>query len=699
MNNSVGFLMRAFAQTRLSSQVLLVLLLGGGLHAFADTPSPERNSKAIADFKRLPLGFEWNRGQTDSAVKAYARGPEYSFFLTSDEAILSLDRHGKRAAIRWKPLNANPLARIDAEDPLAAETNYFIGNDPAKWRRHMTPFAKVKYNAIYPGVDLIYYGNQDQIEYDFVVAPRADPKPIVISVTGADRRWIDGAGNLVMETEVGSVVHHRPYIYQEIGGKRQEIAGKFILEGKNRVRFSIGRYDRDRALVIDPSLGFSTYLGGSQADQGLAVSIDGLGDVFVVGSTASLNFPVTANAPYPASGGGTDGFITVFLLGQAKGFYLSTYLGGSGNDEIDAVQTALVPPAVYVAGTTTSTDFPTLGAIQPTNAGGKDAFIAEFTFPNDLLFSTYFGGSGDDSATGLALDTLGNIIVGGNTNSTNFPTLDPVQSANAGGLDGFVVKLSNVGAPLLFSTYLGGSAQDSVNAVAANGTKIYVAGYTDSMNFGHPALPALPMSSQGFVVGINTNTPAKIFQKTFGGNGNTVAKAIVVDTSGNSYVSGYTNSAAFPVTANALQPALKGGYDAFFTKLTSAGQMAYATYFGGSGADLASSVAVDSSGNVYLAGGTTSTDFPTTNSLQAAYGGGAADGFVVELNSSLTSVTMSTYFGGSGTDVVLGMVVGSSGNLVIVGSTDSTDLPVTPGVAQPTNQGLTDAFAARIILP
>ena len=693
------FTMRSFAPAGLASPIVLLLLLSGGLFASPDTVSSAQNSQAVQDFERLPLGFEWNQGQTDPAVKAYARGPRYSFFLTSDEAVLSLAQPGHRhSVIRWKPVNANPHARIEAVDPVAAQVNYFIGNDPAKWRKNVVPFGKVKYSGVYPGVDLVYYGNQDQIEYDFRVAPHADPKSIVVSVSGADRQRIDPAGNLVMETKAGPVVHHKPYIYQQdVDGKRAEIQGKFILEGKN-LRFAIGTYDHDRTLVIDPSLNFSTYLGGSQNDRGLAVSTDALGDVFVVGSTASLDFPTTANAPYKSLQGGTDGFVTVFFLGSAKSFYLSSYIGGSGDDEVDAVSTALVPPEVYIAGTTTSTDFPLVGAIQQQNGGGKDVFIAKLAFPDDIAFSTYFGGSGDDSATSLALDVLGNINVVGKTSSTDMPTLLPTQNTNAGGFDGFLVQLTNVGAPMLFSTYLGGSFDDEINAVAANGVVVSVAGDTKSLNFGRPAWPNISTTSQAFVAAFDTSEDTKLFQKLFGGNKISSARAIAVDTKGNSFVAGYTNSTNFPVTSNALQPANAGLYDAFVTKLNSTGGITYATYFGGSGSDLASSLGIDSSGNVIFAGGTTSTNFPTASSIQAAYGGGATDGFLVKLNANLTSVAMSSYFGGSGTDLILGMNVGTSGNVVVVGSTDSTDLPVTAGVVQATNKGGTDAFAAKIIM-
>lgn len=689
--------MQYFALRSLPYSMLLVSLIGGGSPACAETASHDQNSQAVTDFKRLPLGFEWNQGQADPAVKAYARGHRYSFFLTSEEAVLSLAQPGhRRGVIRWKPLNANKNAKIEAEAPLAAELSYYIGNDASKWRKNVVPFGKVKYSGIYPGVDLVYYGNQDQIEYDYRIAPHADPRSIVISVSGANSSRIDAAGNLVMETPAGRVLHHKPYIYQEVDGKRQEIAGAFMLQGKNQIRFSVGSYDHERNLVIDPSLSFSTYLGGSQTDRGLAVTTDALGDVFVVGSTASLDFPVTSNAPYKTAASGMNGFVTVFLLGSAKGFYLSSYIGGNGDDEINAVQAALVPPDVYIAGTTTSTDFPNVGAIQQQSAGGKEVFIAKLSFPNDLAFSTYFGGSGDDIATGLALDVLGNINVVGRTNSTDLPTLGAIQTANAGGFDGFLVQLTNVGAPMLFSTYLGGSFDDEINAVAANGVVIDLAGDTKSLDFGRPSLPPTATSSQAFVAAINPSTLAKVFQKTFGGTKISSARGIAVDSKGNLLVAGYTTSTTFPVTQNALQSTLNGGYDAFIAKLTSGGLMTYASYFGGSGNDLASSVGVDPSGNVIFAGATSSTDFPVTSPLQPTYAGGSSDGFLVKLNANLTSVASSTYFGGSGTDAILGLNVGTSGNVVVVGSTDSTNLPITPGVVQTTNKGGTDAFAARI---
>jgi hypothetical protein len=688
------------SKTKFYQGCFLSLALVARLQAPINNASAESHEKAIAGFKGLPLGFEWNSGQTDARVKAFARGPGYALFLTSQEAVITLSGSGHRkGVVRWKPLNANPDPKISALEPLSGSVNYFIGNDPKKWRRDVVPFAKVRYSEVYPGIDLLYHGNQDQLEYDFVVAPRMDPASIALSIEGADRLRIDG-GNLVMETPAGALFHHKPYIYQDIGGRRIEVSGNFVLDGNNRLRFSVGDYDHTQTLVVDPSLSFSTYLGGSGDDHALAVTVDSLGNTFVAGATASMDFPTTASAPNPHfAGGNTDGFVTVYLLAKASKFFISTYLGGSGDDEVDAIAVVHSPPEVYLAGTTTSTDLVTVGAIQPNNAGGSDAFVAKVTFPGTIAFATYFGGSGNESATGIALDGQGNILFTGKTNSTDLPLKSPIQNANAGGYDGFLAQLTNVGAPLTFSSYLGGSFDDTINAIALDKAGIaYLAGATMSSNFGQPSQAGHQIPHNGVATAINIGTGQAVYTRIFG-YGVTVAKGIVAESDGNIFVTGYTSSHAFPVTPNTIQSKYGGGpYDAFLTKFKSNGQILFSTYFGGSGADLASSVGIDSKGNVVFAGGTTSTDFPTASPTQAANKGGA-DGFVVQVKADLTGLGFSTYLGGSGTDTVLGMRVGAKGNVVVVGSTDSTDFPTTQGVLQTSNKGKTDAFATRITFP
>lgn len=681
---------------------VILCALAFGLHGEAKTSKEANHDEAIAEFKRLPLGFEWNSGQVDPAVKAFARGSGYALFLTANQAVVSLTRdRGRRAVVRWTPLHANPHPAIRPLDPLPGKINYKIGNDPKRWRKDIIPFGRIQYSNVYPGIDLVYYGHQDQLEYDYRVAPGADPRSIEFSIEGARRLHLNKSGDLVIDTAAGSISHHKPNVYQEIGGARQEIAGRFILESGNRVRFAIGDYDKTAPLVVDPALSYSTYLGGTGTDRALAVAVDSIGDAYVGGTTSSVDFPVTTNAPYPAALGGMDGFITVYLLGVGKGIFISTYLGGTGDDEVDTIQLSpAFPPDVYIAGTTTSTDFPLHGAIQTHNAGGKDAFIARLVFPSDIFFSTYYGGSGDDIVTGMGIDELGNVIICGKTNSTDLPTLAPIQASNAGGFDAFVAKVSNVGAPLYFATYLGGAYDDAAYGmgVDANGI-VYLAGGTNSSNFGNPSQSGNLWPSQGFVAAMNTVTSTSIYTKLFGGNGTTVAKAIAVDGAGHAAVTGYTNSATFPVSPNAFQKTYGGGtYDAFLSIFTPTGAWAYTTYFGGSGVDMASSVGIDSKGNVVIAGGTSSTNLTLQAPTQAANGGGTADGFLTKFNAGYTSLAFSTYIGGSGADTILAMRIGSKGNATFVGTTDSTNFPMQGSSVQTTNQGNTDAFLAKISL-
>ena len=399
--------------------------------------------KAAALYSRMPLAFELNAGQTDPRVKAFSRGSGYGLFLTANESVVVLTRNsGQSAAIRMKLLGAKD-SRVVPADPLPGTINSFIGNDPSKWRTDIPTFSKVKYEGIYSGVDLIYYGNQQQLEYDFVVAPGADPKAIRFAVSGAKVR-LDSNGDLVMHTSLGDVRHHKPVIYQEIAGVRHEIAGHFVKRSDHEVSFAIANYDRRHTLVIDPTFSWSTYLGGSGTDLATCVAVDGHGDTYIGGNTTSANFPTDgADAgpfpTFPGAAGSTQAFFSViFFQGNGSELYISSYYGGTtGNTSVNAIAllqpTGKLVPTVYVAGSTTSTDLPTVTPLQPANAGVQNAWVAELEFPNVIHYSSYLGGSGKDSASAITLDSQGNIVMAGSTTSTDFPTTNPLQAVNEGG--------------------------------------------------------------------------------------------------------------------------------------------------------------------------------------------------------------------------------------------------------------------------
>ena len=704
------------------------LMFGGPDIVTSQKTDAQAQMKAAALYARMPLAFELNAGQTDPRVKALSRGSGYGLFLTADESVVVLTRtSGESAAIRMKLLGAKDSQVVPA-DPLPGTVNSFIGNDRSKWRTNIQTFSKVKYEGIYSGVDLTYYGNQKQLEYDFVVAPGADPQAIRFAISGAKVR-LDASGDLVMHTSLGDVRHHKPVIYQEIDGVRHEIAGRFVKRSGHEVSFAIANYDRQHELVIDPTFSFSTFLGGSGTDTANCVAVDALGDTYIGGSTASTNFPTNGSYPgpyptFPGSTGSTQAFFSViFFQGNGSTLFISSYYGGTvGNTSVNSIAllqgNGKLVPTVYVAGSTTSTDLPTVNALQAANAGVQNAFVAELNFPDIVTYSSYLGGSGKDSATSVTTDSLGNIIVAGSTTSTNFPTTNPIQAVNEGGTDGFVTKFNSTFTATQFSTYIGGSGEDLINDIAdAKGDALVIVGSTTSTAFGeaHSTGP----NTKAFLTSLSsTGTAGPMVTRIFGGNSAQVVTTAtgVAYFAGNAtctpaatpaiWVSGYTNGNNLPATPNAIQSTNAGGYDAF-VQVYAQGLLKFSSFYGGSGVDEARGVGIDGCGNAFIAGTTNSTDFPVTNALQEANAGGY-DGFVVnfqpganfvEGGSYTPTVFYSTYLGGTGGDVVTAIAVGTKGgNATVVGNTNSTNFPTTTSVFQPAyGGGAADVFVTKIL--
>jgi hypothetical protein len=734
--------------------------------------------KVVVSYGKLPLSFEANQGQAHGPVKFLARGRGYALFLTGDEAVLSLHKaagaaptgarpdlvggsadarvaqhppfgaaalpdllpspwpkktsdnevekpRDRRAGpalpfsssrladsgesstvLRMRLVGANASAAVTGAEELPGKSNYFIGNDPKKWRTNVPNYAQVKYQNVYPGVDLVYYGNQGgQLEYDFVVAPGADPSVIALDVAAGLSRHpssknggvkpplqIAAHGDLVIKTDGGEIRFHKPVVYQVVDGQRQTVEGSFALLAKHTVGFRLASYDRGKALVIDPVLAYSTYLRGSvedELDYAQAIAVDGAGNAYVTGYTSSTDFPVTQGAFQTMNNAaaaplGNTSFVTK-LNSTGSALVYSTYLGGSGGDYANGIAIDSSGNA-YVTGFTYSTNFPvTQGAFQATNNAASNrstnAFVTKLNPTGSaLVYSTYLGGSGStegccygvgnngEIANGLVVDGSGNAYITGATFSTNFPvTQGAFQTTNNAafnsGSNAFVTKLNPTGSALDYSTYLGGSG--------------------------------LP-TSEGYVYGDS-------------------ASGLVVDGSGNAYITGQTYSTNFPVTQGAFQTtnnaAFNSGYNAFVTKLNPTGSaLVYSTYLGGSGlptgfnqayGEIASGLVVDGSGNAYITGSTYSTNFPVTEGAFQTTNNAAANGgtnaFVTELNPTGSALDYSTYLGGSGGeyftglgfgDGASGIAIDSSGNAYVTGSTRSTNFPVTEGAFQTTNNAV-----------
>ncbi len=556
-------------------------------------------------YGKLPLSFEANQGQTDVQVKFLSRGRGYTIFLTSTEAVFVFtQRQGPanpvrlrlakpdltqpekvtRTAVRMKLLGANPEPRVTGREELPGKVNYFIGNDPTKWRTNVPTYGKVQYNDVYPGIDLIYYGNERHLEYDLVVGPGADPTRILLAFQGADKLELDAQGDLVLHTAAGAIRQRKPVIYQEVDGARREISGGYVLKGAYRVGFQVAGYDSNRPLVIDPALFYSTYLGGSGDDFGVGIAVDASGNAYVGGQTFSANFPTTPGAFQTAFGGGRDGFVTK-LNPTGSALVYSTYLGRAGDDGVVGIAVDASGNA-YVTGFTSSTNFPTTaGAFQTTYGGGPDdAFVTKLNpAGSTLVYSTYLGGSGNDLGFGIAIDAAGNAYVTGSTSSANFPTSPGAFQTSFGGVgplsfgDAFVTKLNLTGTGLVYSTYLGGSGDDEASGIAVDASgNAYVAGDTNSTNF--PTTVGAFQSTLGgvgtfglgdaFVTRLNPTGAGLVYSTYLGGSGNDAGFGIAVDALGNSYVTGQTESTNFPTTPGAFQPALGGGFDGFVAKVS-----------------------------------------------------------------------------------------------------------------------------------
>ncbi len=707
-----------------------------------ETPPEATRQQVLTSYGNLPLSFEVNQGQTDSEVKFLSRGSGYTLFLTSTEAVLVLDKlavtTGKHrmasvrtsaehentsstvpTVLRMKLLGANP-AGLAGQEQLLGKSNYFIGNDPLKWRTNVPHYARVRYKEVYPGIDLVYYGNQRQLEYDFVIASGADPQIIRLGFDGAYQLEIDEQGDLILHTPGGQIRLCRPHIYQESNGSRECIAGRYVIINKRQVGFEVAAYDPSKPLIIDPVLSYSTYLGGNDWDYGHGIAVDAEGNAYVTGNTDSHNFP-TVN-PFQSAPVGVGAVFVTKLNPAGSALIYSTYLGGSdaqycyGGIAVDTSGNACV------TGYTDSYDFPTVNPFQSAYDGRCDAFVAKLNPTGSaLIYSTYLGGSDIEWAWGIAVDISGNAYVTGWTRSSDFPTVNPFQSVSGGMDDVFITKFNSAGS-VLYSTYLGGFNNDKGYGIATDTAgNAYVTGITGSQpipgcsDIAFPTINPLPLEAGGgcpgmpdaFITKLNASGNALIYSTFLGGCQREDGYGIAVDTSGNAYVVGTTNSDDFPIV-DPFQPNLSGSYDAFVAKLNPAGSaLIYSTYLGGSDYEVGFDIAVDAVGNAYVTGVTNSDNFPTANAILHAspgpYGpfppgyGGCRDAFVTKFNAACCTVNYSTYFGGSDEDLGNGIAVDIAGNAYVTGFTISTDFPTTAGAFQTTYGGSwNDAFVTKI---
>jgi len=735
-------------------RMLIAALATLVLSLSAHPGSSAQKSLESTSYGKLPLSFEANRGQTAPEVKFTARGRGYSLFLTGTEAVLAFNRQPAEASsgsshadrVRMKIARANSSIEPAGENQLPGTANYFLGNDPTKWRTRIPTYAKVRYNGIYPGIDLVYYGNQRQLEYDFTVAPGADPRRIRLQFAGARGLRITPQGDLAVKATNGQIAFQKPQIYQEIAHSRQPVRGRFRLLGNRSVGFSLGAYDHAAPLVIDPVLVYSTYLGGTGGDGASGIAVDASGSAYVAGSTGSADFPVTDGAFQTTfkseTGFGNGPSISAFVTKlDPTGSYLlySTYLGGSAYDYASAIAVDSSGSA-YLTGVAGSFDFPvTTGAFQVSpvsnicGCGLGTGFITKLNPTGTaLVYSTFLGGNYSDWGSGIAIDSDGNAFVTGSTQSEDFPvTPGAFQTEwHAGGIppfywEAFITKMNPTGTALVYSTFLSGStppyyddgvigADDPTSIAVDSHGDAFIVGSTDSTDFPvtknafqatneTPGPPNPPWYSgplagwTGYLTKLNPTGTGLVYSTYLGGKEEEYITAITVDSAGDAYITGNGTAESIAATTGAF---LRTGQGAFVTKMNPAGNgLIYSTLLGGDPFTAGTALAIDSAGNATLTGSTYSTDFPvTTQTFQSSKRstGRIEIGFVTRMNATGSALLYSTYLGGTGWsdpsgnpsslgDSPSAVALDPSGNAYIAGTTYSSDFPVTPDAFQKAN--------------
>ncbi|WP_214483127.1 SBBP repeat-containing protein [Bacillus sp. SM2101] len=699
--------------------------------------SEHQESNLLQSYRKLPLTFFPNHGQVGDQIKFYCKdsGCHYAFFtnkvsltlfgyndaheLTENQIKSKLTPYQssqkstvKGVTLNWRFLNPSNQMILEGKTKDSGTINLIYGNNPKKWLTEIPLFKELLYKNVWQGIDWIWKDDKGELKYDIIVHPHGNIEDIQILCEGMEQIELCADGSLMFHTEYGTFNKRKPIVYQTYNGVRKNITCRYcytISDGKVIIGYEFpNSYDTNRTLIIDPTLSYSTYLGGSLGDIGESIAVDSQGNAYVTGVTRSMDFPTTQGAFQTMLMGLQSIFVTKFNSTGSALIY-STYLGGNGIDTTNSI-TVDTQGNAFVTGNTQSMDFPTtVGAFQTMLMGGQSAFVTKLNATGTILdFSTYLGGDGADNGSGIAVDSQGNAFVTGDTSSMNFPTTaGAFQPAfGGGGLDVFVTKLNNIGTNLVYSTYLGGMENDLGTSITIDPQgNAFVTGSTLSMDF--PTTPGVFQTMlngvvNAFITKLNSSGTMLLFSTYLGGSLIDGGVGIVVDSQGNAVVSGTTQSMDFPTTPGAFQTMLMGTQSAFVTKLNSIGNaLLFSTYLGGNDVDAARGLAVDQDGNAFVTGVTQSQDFPVTPDALQMMLDGPTDAFVTQLNALGSALLFSTYLGGSGGDDGNGLTLDSQGNVFVSGQTGSTDFPITSGVFQMMLNGLSDAFVTKfqIALP
>jgi hypothetical protein len=690
-------------------------------------PTQAQAQDARAAFARLPLSFEPNQGQTDPKVKFLSRAGRRTLWLTNDEAVLALTRklpqksnrvNGTKpaqfqsAVLRMKFMGANGAPKITAEDRQQGVVNYLSGTRDQS-RTGIPTYARVRYSALYPGIDLVFYGNNRQLEYDMVVSPGADPSRIKFGISGADKMSIDSKGNLVLKTINGNLIQQKPRIYQRKGAKLVEVAGNYVISGKDEVGFQLAGYDRSAPVVIDPVLRFSSYITGSgdESEQGTGIAVDSSNRVVVSGWTCSVVFPGDNGKE---NGNCPSAFVLKLDSTGSKMVFAAFVPGVQFNDNIPLALDA--SNNIFIAGSTFGNTFgsdtfkPTPGAFQTTFGGNSDAWAAKLNSTGtSLIYATFIGGSGDEFSGGIDVDSSGNAYITGRTTSTNFPVTPGVFQSqcklqgDGTCLSAFVIKLNSLGTQALYSTYLGGRGRQEGMDIAVNSSgNAVVVGRTEAHDFPTTAGTAQPVFAgvaDAFVTQISSSGSHLNFSTFLGGTSGDDARGVALDSTGNVFVTGHTASTNFPLK-NAFNAHCSGGC-IFVSKLSPGLRLLYSTFVAnGAG----TGIAVTPGGQAYIAGDA-GIGFPTTqNAFQRVLlpvpfpPGTANNGVFITKLTPTGSLSYSSLYGGNASSSRIAL--DRSANAYITGTVGYPGfsvVPVTPGAFQVERGAELDSFVAKVI--
>jgi hypothetical protein len=677
------------------------------LFVYADT---NRGAELLS---KLPLRFEANQGQWPADVRFATRSGERQVVLTGSEA--------RVGSLRLRPVNGNPAARVEGVDKLHSSATYFLGNDRSAWRGNVPSFNAVAYRGVYPGIDLLYKGASRRLEYDFVLAPHANPAAIRMEFAGANELKLAEDGSLIATAGGKEELRQPlPFAYQEdAAGQRTQVAAHYRLLGGNQVAFTLGAYDAARPLTIDPVL-IATYFGGDSIDVATAVAVDSQNQVWVTGYTSSATLPL-AGTPYAdARVGNIDIFVAKFNpnVEGADSLVWSTYYGGDGVDKPTAMALG-TDGFLYLTGDTMSTNFPLGGTpAQGSLKGETDAFLVRLSRNQQgtdaLWYATYLGGNQKEYGLALTLDAQNRpYIAGYSTDSDGFPFAGgSFQTSVRGGYDAFfaMFDLTNASNTLAYSTFLGGGRTDVATgiAVGANGI-VHLTGYTMSEDFPYTdGAYRTAYAGRGDIFYARadvtkTGLDGYLYGTYIGGSDADLAYGMTMDSAGLIYLTGYTFSNDFPIIGDALRSARAGSSDVFLMRLDPSAPVdspiTYSTYLGGSGSEIAYGISITANNRVALAGYTDSTDFPAVGNPLQPRAGGAIDAFLalVDFAGATPRLIYSSYIGGDSPDFGYQVAADARGNFYLVGSTTSRRL-ATPGVFQPDLSRYTDSFMARFNL-